>query len=182
MLPFLSRPKHCFFQSTKNLPSRRQELKAFRRIYGYAPNSSLRISFSTPSIPGTVFVLSLLSALFGSSRVKSSSRVLDSIGRFFFFHASRSRGSSFERVNHCRAVRHFRRKTDNWSFHQYIESPVRPCPRRGIDWSPAATTFRLATRTVSSNDPTDPAEPSTSMSLDYSRCTRSLFLLSRFVL
>ena len=52
LLPFLSRTNLCSFQSTKNLPSRRQELKAPRRISGYAPITSLRISFGTPSIPG----------------------------------------------------------------------------------------------------------------------------------
>ena len=55
LLPFLSRTNLCFFQSTKNLPSRRQELKASRRISGYAPITSLRISFGTPSIRGAVF-------------------------------------------------------------------------------------------------------------------------------
>ena len=83
---------------------------------------------------------------------------------FAFFHASRSRGSPFERVNLRRVVRHFRRRTDNWSFHQYIESPVRPCQQRGMEWSHAATTFCLAARIVSSNDPTDLAQPSSSMS------------------
>ena len=34
LLPFLSRTKLCFFQSSKKLPSRRQELKASRRISG----------------------------------------------------------------------------------------------------------------------------------------------------
>ena len=63
---------------------------------------------------------------------------------FAFFHASCSRVSPFRRLNLCRAVRHSRRRTDNWSFHQYIESPVRLCPRRGIEWSHEATTFRLA--------------------------------------
>ena len=43
---------------------------------------------------------------------------------FAFFHASHIRGSLFEQANHRCAVRHFRRRTDNWSFHQYIESPV----------------------------------------------------------
>ena len=68
LLPFLSRTNLCFFQSAKNLPSRRQELKASRRISGYAPITSLRISFGTPSIPGAVLALSLLPALFSSSR------------------------------------------------------------------------------------------------------------------
>ena len=36
---------------------------------------------------------------------------------FASIHASRSRGSPFERVNLRRAARHFRRRTDNWSFH-----------------------------------------------------------------
>ena len=74
LLSFFSRTNLCFFQSTKNLPFRRQELKASRRVSGYAPITSLRISFGTPSIPGAVFALSLPSALFSSSRVKSSSR------------------------------------------------------------------------------------------------------------
>ena len=74
LLPFLSRTNLCFFQSAKNLPSRRQELKASRKISGYAPITSLRISFGTPSIPGAVFALSLPPALFSSSIVKSSSR------------------------------------------------------------------------------------------------------------
>ena len=99
---------------------------------------------------------------------------------FAFFHSSRNRGSPFERVNLHRAVRHFRRRTHNWSFHQYIESPVRPCPRRGMEWSHAATTCRLAARTVSSNDSVDLAQPSSSISLVSSKCSRSLSLLSRF--
>ena len=70
----LSRTNLCFFQSAKKLPYRRQELKTSRRISGYAPITSLRISFGTPSIPGAVFALSLPPALFSSSRVKSSSR------------------------------------------------------------------------------------------------------------
>ena len=197
LLPSLSRTNFFFFQSAKNLPSRRQELKASRRISGYAPITSLRISFGTPSIPGAVFALSLPPALFNSSRVKSSSRrttqelrsclwngskcgnklrtmyltrsVLSRPGVFLlvtnllvtilkarphwsfststiksfqhwsrlsfmpclradfaFFHASCSRVLPFERVNLRRAARHSRRRTDNWSFHQYIESPVRP--------------------------------------------------------
>ena len=100
---------------------------------------------------------------------------------FAFFHASCSRESPFERVNLRRAARHSRRRTDNWSFYQYIESPVRPCPRRGIEWSHAATTFRLAARMVSSNDPADLAQPSSSMSLVSLRCLCSLSLLSRLV-
>ena len=100
---------------------------------------------------------------------------------FAFLYASRSRGSPFQRVNLCRTVRHFQRRTDKWWFHQYIESPVRPCPRRGMEWSHAATTFRLTAGTVSSNDPADPAQPSSSMSLVSSRCSPSLSLLSRFV-
>ena len=100
---------------------------------------------------------------------------------FALFHASRSRESPFERVKLRRAVRHFRRRTDNWSFHQYIESAVRLCPRRGMEWLHAATTFRLATRTVSSNDSADLAQLSSSMSLVSSRFSRSLSLLSRFV-
>ena len=100
---------------------------------------------------------------------------------FAFFHASRSRGSPFERVKLRRVVRHIRRRTDNRSFHQYIESSVLVYPRRCMEWSHAATTFRLATRTVSSNDPADLAQPSSSMSLVSSRCSRILSLLSRFV-
>ena len=53
---------------------RRQELMTSRRISGYAPITSLRISFGNPSIPGAVFPLILPPALFSSSRVKSSSR------------------------------------------------------------------------------------------------------------
>ena len=63
-----------FFQSTENLPTRRQELKASSRISGYAPITFFRISFGTPSIPGAVFALSLPPALFSSSRVMSSMR------------------------------------------------------------------------------------------------------------
>ena len=74
LLPFLTRTTLCFFQSAKNLPSRRQELKASKRFSGYAPITSLRILFGTPSIPGAVFALSLPPAVFSSSRVKSSSR------------------------------------------------------------------------------------------------------------
>ena len=81
---------------------------------------------------------------------------------FAISHTSRSRRSPFERVNLRRAERHSRRRTDNWSFHQYIKSLVRPCPQRGIEWLHAATTFRLAARTVSSNDPADFAQPSSS--------------------
>ena len=47
---------------------------------------------------------------------------------FAFFHASCSRESSFERVNLRRAARHSRRSTDNWSFHQYIESRYARAP------------------------------------------------------
>ena len=68
---FLSRTNLCFFQFTKNLPSRRQELKASSRIFGYAPITSLRISFGTPSIPGAVLALSLPPALCSSSRVNT---------------------------------------------------------------------------------------------------------------
>ena len=64
LLPFLSRINLCFFQFSKNLPSRRQELKASRRISRYAPITSLRIWFGTPSIPGAVFALILSPALF----------------------------------------------------------------------------------------------------------------------
>ena len=74
LLPFLSRTNLCFFQSEKNLPSRRQELKTSRRISAYTPITSLRISFGNPSIPGAVFALSLPPTLFSSSRVKISSR------------------------------------------------------------------------------------------------------------
>ena len=66
-------------------------------------------------------------------------------------------------------------KIDNWSFRQYIESPVRSCPRRGIEWSHAVTTFRLAARTVYSNDLADLAQPSSSMTLFCSRCSRSFY-------
>ena len=48
---------------------------------------------------------------------------------FVIFYALCSRESPFERVNLRRAARHSRRRTDNWSFRQYIESPVRPCPQ-----------------------------------------------------
>ena len=75
LLPFLSRTNFCLFQSTKNLLSRRQELKASRRISGYGPITSLRIWIGTTSILGAVFPLSLPPALFTSSRVKSSSRL-----------------------------------------------------------------------------------------------------------
>ena len=78
-------------------------------------------------------------------------------------------------------MRHYRRSTDNWSFYQYIESPVRPCPRRGIKWSHVATTFRLSAHTVSSNDSADLVLPSSFMSLVSSRCFCSLSLLSRLV-
>ena len=73
LFPLLSRTNLCFFQSAKNLPSQRQDLKSSRRIYGYAPITSLRISFGNPSIPGVEFALSLSPALFNSSRVKISS-------------------------------------------------------------------------------------------------------------
>ena len=43
------------------------------RISGYAALTSLRISFSIPSIPSAVFALSLTLTLFSSSRVKSLS-------------------------------------------------------------------------------------------------------------
>ena len=84
-------------------------------------------------------------------------------------------------MNLRRAASHSRRRTDNWSFHQYIESPVRPCPCRGIEWSHAATSFRLAAHTVSSNDPADLDQPSSSMSMVSPRCLCSLSLLSRLV-
>ena len=88
---------------------------------------------------------------------------------------------SYEQVNLRRAVRHSRCRTDSWSFHQYIESLVRPCPRRDKEWSHAATTFRLAARTVSFNDPADFSQPSSPMSLVSSRCFRILSLPSRIV-
>ena len=122
---------------------------------------------------------------FSTSPIKSfkhSSRLffMPCLGADFAFnHASRSRGSPFYRVNLRRAVRHFRRRTDNWSFHQYIESPVCPRPRRVMEWSDAATIFRLAARTVSSNVPADLAQPSSSMSLVSSRCSQNLTFLSR---
>ena len=71
--PSWAGPTSAPFQSTKNLASRRQELKAFRRIRAYAPITSLRILFSSPSIPAAVFALSLPPALFSFSRVKSFS-------------------------------------------------------------------------------------------------------------
>ena len=70
------------------------------------------------------------------------------------FHASWSKASPFERVYFRRVVRHSRRGTDNWSF------LVRLCPRRGIEWSYAATSFYLVARTVSSNDLADFVQPS----------------------
>ena len=100
---------------------------------------------------------------------------------FGFFHASRSRGPLFKRVNLRHAVRHFRRRTDSWSLNQYIDFQARPCLRQGLEWSHAATTFRLATRTVSSNDPAELAQPSSSMSLVSSRCSRNLSWLNRFM-
>ena len=200
LLPFLSRTNLCFFQSAKNLPSRTQELKTSRRISGYAPINSLRISFGNPSIPGAVFALSLPPAnllvtilkprphgSFSNSPIMSCqhwSRLFFMPclrADFAFFHVSCSRESPFERLNLRCAARHFRRRTDNWPFHQYIESPVHPCPRRGIEWSHAATTFRLAARTVSPNDPADLAKPSSSMSLVSSRFFCSLSLLSHLV-
>ena len=93
---------------------------------------------------------------------------------FAIFHASCSRKSPFKRVNVHSAARHFRRRTDNWPFHQYIEFPVRPCPRRDIQWSHVATTFHLAARTVFSNDPADLVQPSSSMSLTSSKYFQSL--------
>ena len=72
----------------KNLPSRRQELKASRRISEYAPITSLRISFVTPSIPSAVLALSLPPALFSSSRVKSSSRRTTQKLRFYLWNGS----------------------------------------------------------------------------------------------
>ena len=101
--------------------------------------TSLTISFGSPSIPGAILALNLPPALFSSSRVKSFSRrtmkELLSCRRadFAIFHASCSRESPFERVNLRRAVRHSRRRTDNYSFH--IESLVRLYPQRGIEWS-----------------------------------------------
>ena len=93
----------------RNLPSRKQELKAPRRIPGYAPITSLRISFGTPSIPGAVFAVSLPPTLFSSSKVKSSSRRTTQELRSYLWN-----GSTF-------AARHSRRSATNWSFHQYIE-------------------------------------------------------------
>ena len=52
----------------------RQELKASRRISGYTELTSARISFGIPPIPGAMLDFSFPSALFSSSRVKSSSR------------------------------------------------------------------------------------------------------------
>ena len=98
---------------------------------------------------------------------------------FALLHASRSRGSPIERVNLRRAVRHSRCRTDNWSFHQYIESSVRPCPRRGIECSHAAITFRRAACTV---EATSQKTLSNQAHQDSSRCFCSLSLLSRLVL
>ena len=75
----------------------------------------------------------------------------------------------FEEVYFRRAVRHSRRRTNNWSFRQYIELLLRLCPQRGIEWSHAVTTLRLVTRTKSSNDPESFTQPSPSMSLVSSR-------------
>ena len=84
---------------------------------------------------------------------------------FAILHASRSRESPFERMNLRRAARHSRRRTGNWSSHQYIEAPERLCPQRGIEGSHVAISFRLTARTVSSNNPADLAQSSSSMSL-----------------
>ena len=161
-MPILSRTNLCFFQSAKNLPSRRQELKTStcRRISGYTPITSLRISFSNPSIRGAVFGFSPPPALFSSLRVKSSSR------------------RSTQELRSCL----WNRSTcGNKLRTMCIESPVCPCPRRGMEWSHAVTTFHLTSRTVSSNVRVDAAQPSSSMSLISSRCSRSLSLLTRYV-
>ena len=71
--PFLRRTKLCLFHSSKNFPSRGQELKASWRISGYTATTSLRISLGIPSIPGAVWALNLPPALLSSSRVKRSS-------------------------------------------------------------------------------------------------------------
>ena len=102
---------------------------------------------------------SLISTQIGFSLCLASELIL------LFFHVSRSRGSPFEWVNLRGAVRHFRRRTDSWSLHQFIESPARPCLRRGIKWSHAATTFRLAARRVSSNDSADLAQSRSELGL-----------------
>ena len=75
---------------------------------------------------------------------------------FTVFHTSSSAPSSFERVYFRRVVRHSRRRTDNWLFRQYIELLLRLCPQRGIEWSHAATTFHLVTRSLSMTQQTLP--------------------------
>ena len=97
------------------------------------------------------------------------------------FHASCGIASLFERVNFRRDARHSRRRAARWSFHQYIEPLACLRLRRDIEQSQAATTFCLAERTVASNNPAGQTQPSTSMSLVSSRCSRSLFLLSRLM-
>ena len=49
---------------------------------------------------------------------------------FAFFHASCGRGSSFERVNLFRAVRHSRRRTYNWSLSTTVDYPSLLVPAR----------------------------------------------------
>ena len=63
----------------------------------------------------------------------------------------------------------------------YIQFLVRLCPRRGIEWSHAATTFCLVACTVSPNDSAHFAQPCPFMSLVSSRYSRSLSCLSRLV-
>ena len=70
--PFLRRTNLCFFQFPKNFSSWRQEVKASKRVSGYTIITSLRISFGTPSIPGSLLAFSLLPALLSSSNVKIS--------------------------------------------------------------------------------------------------------------
>ena len=65
----------------------------------------------------------------------------------------------------------------NWSFQQYIELLLRLCPWRGIEWTHAATNFRLVTRTKFSNDPVGFTQLSPPMSLIFSRYSRSISLL-----
>ena len=90
------------------------------------------------------------------------------------FHASCSRTSSFERVIFHRAARHTQRRAANWSFHQYIETLACLRLRRGIEQSQAAATFCLTQHTVASNDSAGQTQPSSSMNLVSSRCSRSL--------
>ena len=172
LLPFLSRANLYFFQSSKNLPSRRQELKASRRMKsssrrttqelrsclwnGSTCGNKLRTKYLTwagLSRPGVfLLVTNLLVTILEDETpwvffdfinqvfpaLKSASLYSSPQSWFALFHASCSRVSPFDRVNFRRAARHSWRRTANWSFHQYIESPVRPCPRRGIEQSHAA--------------------------------------------